>query len=354
MKLAVAAAGTGGHIFPALAVAEQLVAHGTAPEDIIFFGGDRLEASVVPEAGFDLVQVEIQGLRRRVSLDNIRLLRQVASAQQRFRSVIKEREIRAVLAMGGYVTGPAALAARRARIPLVLHEQNAVPGLANRLAARFATRILVGFPAAVSRLPGAKVVGNPIREAFGAHVPSAPTARTAYGLDPSRPVVGIMGGSQGADALNHAAAVLAGFPEFQLLHLAGPDQAGEWIEASEDREDWVVIAFESRMERFYAAADVVVARAGALTVSELAATGTPSVLVPLQGPGAHQGANAEFLVEAGAGELLDQHDLAMLPEVIMKILTPSELRRRAAAAAALGRPGAAAEVARQLIEVARG
>ena len=353
MKLAVAAAGTGGHIFPALAVAEQLVAHGTAPEDIIFFGGDRLEASVVPEAGFDLVQVEIQGLRRRVSLDNIRLLRQVASAQQRFRSVIKEREIRAVLTMGGYVTGPAALAARRARIPLVLHEQNAVPGLANRLAARFATRILVGFPAAVSRLPGAKVVGNPIREAFGAHLP-IPTARTAYGLDPSRPVVGIMGGSQGADALNHAAAVLAGFPEFQLLHLAGPDQAGEWIEASEHREDWVVIAFESRMERFYAAADVVVARAGALTVSELAATGTPSVLVPLQGPAAHQGANAKFLVEAGAGELLDQHDLAMLPELIMKILTPSELRRRAAAAAALGRPGAAAEVARQLIEVARG
>ena len=112
--------------------------------------------------------------------------------------------------------------------------------------------------------------------------------------------------------------------------------------------------FVSEIARFYAAADVVVARAGALTVSELAATGTPSVLVPLQGPGAHQRANAEFLVEAGAGELLDQHDLAMLPEVIMKILTPSELRRRAAAAAALGRPGAAAEVARQLIEVARG
>ena len=354
MKLAIAAAGTGGHVFPALAVAEQLVVQGTSPEDIVFFGGDRLEASVVPEAGFDLVQVEIQGLRRGVSMDNFRLFRQIASARQRFRRVIMDREIRAVLAMGGYVTGPAALAARKERIPLVLHEQNAVPGLANRLAARFATRILVGFPGAVSRLPGAKVVGNPIREAFSSHVPSTPAARTSYGLVPSRSVVGIMGGSQGADALNHAAAVLAGFPEFQLLHLAGADQADEWVEASKGRKDWIVVPFESRMERFYAAADVVVARAGALTVSELAATGTPSVLIPLQGLGGHQRANAAFLVAAGAADSLDQHDLAMLPEMIMKILTPSELRSRSAAAAALGRPEAAAEVARQLIEVAHG
>ncbi len=185
-------------------------------------------------------------------------------------------------------------------------------------------------------------------------MPSAPAARTSYGLDPSRPVVGIMGGSQGADALNHAAAALAGFPELQLLHLAGPDQAADWVKASGVREDWVVIPFESRMERFYAAADVVVARAGAITVSELAATGTPSVLVPLHGPGSHQRANAAFLVEAGAAELLDQSDLAMLPEIVMKMLTPSELRSRAAAAGALGRPGAAAEVARHVLEVASG
>ncbi len=354
MNIAIAAAGTGGHIFPALAVTEQLVALGLRADEIVFFGGDRLEAAVVPEAGFELVQVEIQGLRRRLSMDNLRLVRQVFLAQRRFRNVLKERDIRVVLAMGGYVTGPAALAARRAHVPLVLHEQNAVAGLANRLAARIATRILVGFPAAVAQLPGSRVVGNPIREAFTVHAPSGPAARTSYGLDPSRPVVGIMGGSQGADALNHAAATLAGSPELQLLQLAGPDQAPDWLKASQAREDWVVIPFENRMERFYAAVDVVVARAGAITVSELAATGTPSVLVPLRGPGSHQRANAAFLVEAGAGELLDQADLAMLPEMIMKMLMPSELRSRAAAAAALGRPGAASEIARQVIEVANG
>ncbi len=354
MNLAIAAAGTGGHVFPALAVAEQLISFGADPEEIIFFGGDRLEATIVPQAGFELIQVEIQGLRRSLSRENFRTLRQVLIARRELHGVITERDVRGVLAMGGYVTGPTALAARKARVPLIIHEQNAVPGLANRLAARYATKILVGFPAAADRLPGARVVGNPIRGTFAAYVPSAPAARTAYGLDPSRSVVGLMGGSQGARALNHAAATLAEAPDAQLLHLAGPDQAEEWQQASAELKDWVVVPFENRMERFYAACDLVVARAGALTISELAATGTPAILVPLDGPAGHQRANAAFLVEAGAAESLDQADLATLPQMVREMLLPAELRKRSAAAAALGRPAAAADVARELLEVAGG
>ena len=354
MTIGIAAAGTGGHVFPALAVAEALVGLGVPAGEVVFFGGDRLEASAVPAAGFELVTVRQRGFVRRMSLENVRVAGQVVAAARTVRKEIKDRRIRAMLAMGGYITGPAAVAARSAAIPLLLHEQNAEPGLANRWAARLARRVFVAFPAAAGRLAKAEVVGNPLRSTLVSDRPGRAEALVRYHLDPDRAVVGILGGSQGADALNRAAQRLAGgVPDYQLLHLAGPDQHAEWSGRSASVPGWRVVPFETEMQFFYSAADLVVARAGALTVSELAATATPSILVPYPGAAGHQAANAAYLTEGGGAVMLDQSEIDRLPDEIARALAPGEIARRGAAAAALGKPDAAGQVAAALLETAR-
>ena len=353
MTIGIAAAGTGGHVFPGLAVAEALVTLGSARSEIVFFGGDRIEAMVVPEAGYELIPIDLRGFVRSVSTRNLTVAAQVVSGARRIRSVISDRRITAMLGMGGYITGPAAVAARRARIPLFLHEQNALPGVANRLAARLARRVFVAFPGPAARLPRSEVVGNPLRAALSGEPPSRTEARARYGLDLGRPVLGVLGGSQGADALNQAVAELvAAEPGYQVLHLAGADQHERWTAASKDSKDWMVVPFEPAMEQFYAAVDGVVGRAGALTVSELAATGTPSILVPYPGAAGHQEANARFLADAGGATVIDQADLSLLGRAVNEMLAPLENSRRAAAAAAVGRPNAALRVAAAIREAA--
>jgi len=355
MTIAIAAAGTGGHVFPALAVAEALEKLGTARQDIVFFGGDRIEASAVPEAGYEFVQLDVRGLVRAASLENLRVMAGVVAAARRARREMVARGVTVMLAMGGYVTGPAALASFRARVPLFLHEQNAVPGRANRWAARLARRVFVAFPAAASALPRAEVVGNPLRSALLSDPPAPAIARSRYGLDPDRPVVGILGGSQGADVLNHAAQrLIETGPSYQVLHLAGSQQHERWSGLSAGVASWAVVPFESEMRFFYAAADLVVARAGALTVSELAATGTPSILVPYPGASSHQDVNASFLAERGASVVLPQPELARLKQEIDRAFQPGELARRGAFSAAAGRRDAAVRVAVQVREAAGG
>jgi UDP-N-acetylglucosamine--N-acetylmuramyl-(pentapeptide) pyrophosphoryl-undecaprenol N-acetylglucosamine transferase len=354
MTIGIAAAGTGGHVFPALAVADVLTDRGVDPADIVFFGGDRLEAVEIPAAGYTLVAVEQRGFVRRFSFENVRVAGLVLAAAKSVRREIKRRDIAAMLAMGGYITGPAALAARWTRIPLLLHEQNAEPGVANRWAGRLAERVFVAFPAAATRLAGAEVVGNPLRMTLVADPPPVAEARVRYGLDLNRPVVGVLGGSQGADALNRAAHRLAReLPAFQLLHLAGPTQHEAWTKLSAEVPDWHVVPFEADMSYFYAAVDLVIARAGALTVSELAATATPSILVPYPGATGHQEANARYLADNGGAVILPQSELNRLKNEIAVAMTPGELARRGAAAGVLGKPDAAEQVAKALQEAAR-
>lgn len=351
MTIGIAAAGTGGHVYPALAIAEAAVELGTPVSDIVFFGGHRHAAMAVPDAGFDLVTLEVRGLARRVTLDNVAVLAGAARAAGTVRGAIRARRIEVMLAMGGYITGPAALAARMARIPLFLHEQNAIPGLANRWAARLASRVFVAFPGA--GLAGGEVVGNPVRSSLLHDLPARSEARARYGLDLDLPVLGVLGGSLGADALNQATARLAASePPLQILHLAGADQHERWTAMAADHKHWVVIPFEHAMQFFYAAVDGVVSRAGGLAVSELAATGTPAILVPFEGAGGHQRANAAFLAEAGGAVVLEQARLTQLDGLVAELLEPAENQRRAAAAAAVGRPGAAFEIAKALREVA--
>ncbi len=350
--VAIAAAGTGGHVYPALAVAAALEESGIARADILFLGGSRIEATAVPDAGYRFAGFELTKLQRRITVANLRIpfvLHRTAAAMA---EELRRSETSVVLGMVGYVTVPAAMAARRAGIPFVVHEQNSDPTLAARFGARRARVTLLGLPGNAERLPRSEMVGNPLRAEFGSFDREAlrGPARRRYGLPPDGPVVGILGGSQGAMALNRVAAALVSAIGCPVLHLTGPEAHG--IESAPDPSlPWVRLPYESSMHDFYAAVDLVVCRAGAMTVSELAATSTPAVFVPLERVG--QSANARVLEAPGAAVIVPQRDLGHLSAVVSGLVRdPGARTAMAAIAAQFARPDAARVVARRIREVA--
>ena len=234
-------------------------------------------------------------------------------------ATLERRGTRVVLAMGGYVTVPAARAARRLGLPLFLQEQNAVPGLAVRLAARRARGVFLGLPGPAQRLPGAVLSGNPLRPALAGFDRAALVgeARRRYRLPAGATVLGVLGGSLGARVLNQAVPGIVGAwrgGPLAVVHLAGVEAEAMAPQAAAAPLPWRCLPFEEQMEFFYAAADLVLCRAGAMTISELAATGTPAVLVPLDRVG--QQHNAAALVAAGGARLVPQGEVSRLPEVV--------------------------------------
>ena len=348
MSYLIAAAGTGGHVFPGLAVGEALVELGVDQDQVLFVGGDRLEKNVYPAAGFPFLQTEIAGLKRELTLANLRLPRTVLRATAKIGAAMAERGVRVVLGMGGYVTVPVAIATRRRRVPLYVAEQNASAGLANRFASRWAGRVFGSFPH-TEGLPDAEWVGNPIRRSLRLfdRDQGRNEARAHYDLPQDGQVVGVIGGSLGADVLNQVASLLAASsPPYSILHLCGASQeADQHARAKASPATWVVRGFESRMELFYAAVDGVVARAGG-AVAELSATATPAVLIPGGfGSGGHQEANASYLVATGAALLLGETHLDRSPELVSEMLSPPTRARMAKATKTLARPSAALDVA---------
>jgi UDP-N-acetylglucosamine--N-acetylmuramyl-(pentapeptide) pyrophosphoryl-undecaprenol N-acetylglucosamine transferase len=294
-RVLIVAGGTGGHVFPALAVASALRERGV---EVTWLGTRRgMEAKRVPEAGFPLDWVEVRGLRGKGVvgwlLAPFRLLRALIQAL----AVMRRRAPDVVLGMGGFVSGPGGLAARLSGRPLVIHEQNAIPGLTNRLLSRLAGRVLVGFP---GTFPGReRHTGNPVRAAI-ARLPE-PAARLAGRSGPMRLLV--LGGSQGALGLNRvvpeALAELSPEARPEVWHQAGERHVAlaqeEYGQAGVEGR---VVAFIDDMSVAYAWADLVLCRAGALTIAELAAAGVGALLVPY--PHAvddHQSANAAFLAD---------------------------------------------------------
>lgn len=350
MSFAIAAAGTGGHVFPGLAVGEALVAQGVPREQILFVGGDRLESRVYPDAGFPFLSVELRGLQRRLTLANLGVPKVVIDARRRLVDEFRERQVRVVLGMGGYVTVPAVWAGRRIGARTAVAEQNAEAGLANRVADRWADRVFGAFPR-TRHLPRAEWVGNPVRIELAEFDRSTlrPRGLVYYGLDDEGPVVGVFGGSLGSGAINQAVCRLAGEwegPPFQLVHVTGNAHFERVLEVRGGREWWKVVAFEQHMEFFYAVSDVVVARAGG-AVAELLVTGTPALLVPGRfGSGRHQRANASFLEEAGAAVTVEEDRLDRLGGVLAELVFDEGRRTRMAAAARrLARPDAARSIA---------
>jgi UDP-N-acetylglucosamine--N-acetylmuramyl-(pentapeptide) pyrophosphoryl-undecaprenol N-acetylglucosamine transferase len=357
---AFAAAGTGGHVFPALAVADTLVASGVARDEIVFFGGDRMESSTIPAAGYSFVPVQLRGLKRSLDPKNLGIPKVVWDATRQMSAEMRSRGTRVCIVFGGYVSVPAALAARRVGATVFVQEQNARPGLANRFVARMAKRVFLGFPAAGRRLKRGEVTGNPLRPEFSDFDRGMLQweARQRYQLKKPLPVLGVLGGSLGARVLNEAVEALAmsvDADHLSIVHLTGREHFDEIVEIA-DRSDleWRPVAFEDRMDLFYAVSDLVLSRGGAMTINELAATGTPAVVVPL-GLGTNQAANTLELEAAGGLVQIPQTQIDQVSVVVDQLIV-DRVRREAmsAAMAAHGRPAAARLIADALREVADG
>ncbi len=359
MSFVIAAAGTGGHVFPALAVADALVARGVNRSEIVFFGGDRPAEQAAPAAGYGLVGFDLPRLRRSASPSNLAIPRRLWKTTAAMRAEMESRRAAVVLGTSGYATVPAALAAGRLGIPMFVQEQNAVPGLAARFAARRAAGTFLGLPGPAERLPRSRIVGNPLRPAFDRFDRDSlrEAARSRYGVSPGSVVIGVLGGSLGARVLNEAVGgIVAAWRTgpMEVLHLTGRSAFEDMSRAAGGSPlPWRCIAFEDAMEHFYAAADIVVCRAGAMTISELAATGSPAVLVPLEAVG--QQANAAALAGAGGAVVVPQGEIAGLPETVTGLaVDAARLEDMAAGSLAMARPGAAGDVADALLEAAGG
>ena len=358
MTYLIAAAGTGGHVFPGLSVAEALVDLGVSRSEVRFVGGGRLEAEVYPAEGFPFLQVELSGLRRSLTLANLRIPRIVARARDRIHEEIADAGVGVVLGLGGYVTIPAGWAAKRAGVTFFNAEQNAEAGLANKVATRWAQRTFVSFPD-TKGLPKGEWVGNPVRKQFWAFDRNdlAGEAKDHFGIPEDLPVLGVFGGSLGAGVLNAAAerlAVRGLSEEAAIIHLTGAAHIRDLeVKTPHGSVVWVRKSFEERMDLFYAAADLVLARAGG-AVAELTATATPSILVPGSfGSTGHQLENAAFISDHGAGVSIDEDEIDRLPELVESTLFDRErLDRMQENASAISRPGAAHSIANAMLEAA--
>lgn len=312
------AGGTGGHVYPALAVARALQANS---REVVWLGTHRgLESRVIPEAGIDMEWISVKGLRRKGVLALIIAPLQLGWALLQSLAVIIRRRPAAVLGMGGFASGPGGVAAWLTRRPLVIHEQNAAAGMTNRLLARLARVVLQAFPGSFNSNVIAETVGNPVREDIAAV--SRPADRYSDRQGPLRLLV--LGGSQGALALNKTVpAALALFDvevRPQVRHQCGERtlQIAKDVYA-EHGVDVELLPFIEDMAEAYAWADLVVCRAGALTVAELCAVGVPALFVPY--PAAvddHQTANARPMAEAGAAAIIQESDLT--PELLAELL----------------------------------
>ena len=355
VRVLIAGGGTGGHIIPALSIGEALRRRNPETE-VMFLGSDRgIEREMLAGAGYKLEEFSLQGLPSRPTLGSVRAALAMYRAYRRIRRIIDEFQPKVLVGTGGYVTVPAVIAAHRAGVPVVLQEQNSVPGRANRFLARYASEIHVHF--AESRRffkdrAKLRLSGNPVR----VRISEGRALRTLHNLRlyPDRKTVLVLGGSQGAHSLNLAFIDMLdqfrGDRTVQFVVQTGKEDLRAVLDAVRTTGAKAVVrAFFNDMEEIYGIAHLVVARAGAMTISEISACGIPSILVPY--PHAmddHQTMNANALSSKGAAVLLPDRGLTgeRLTEEIRKLLAdPKALRDMARNAFALSRPDAARRIA---------
>jgi UDP-N-acetylglucosamine--N-acetylmuramyl-(pentapeptide) pyrophosphoryl-undecaprenol N-acetylglucosamine transferase len=356
VRVLIAAGGTAGHIEPALAVADAL--RELRPDvQITVLGSERgLETSLVPARGYPLVTVPAVPLPRKPNLDLLRLPFRLRSAVRAARRVLRDQHADVVVGFGGYAALPAYLAARR-RVPIVVHEANARAGLANKVGARYAVAVAAAVPD--SGLAGATVTGNPVRRAIsGLDRPARRAeARAFFGLDRSAPTVLVTGGSQGAQRINESVrACAADFAAagIGVLHHHGRKNTVDPVQPTTGPA-YVLTPYIERMDLAYAAADLLVARAGAMTVAESTAVGLPAVYVPLPHGNGEQRLNASAQVAAGAAVVIDNADFTaerVRSDVIGLLTDPGRFEPMRAAAAGGAQDRADLAVARMVLAAA--
>jgi UDP-N-acetylglucosamine--N-acetylmuramyl-(pentapeptide) pyrophosphoryl-undecaprenol N-acetylglucosamine transferase len=357
LRVLIAGGGTGGHIIPALAVARELVArHGA---EVLFVGTERgLETRLVPQAGFPLELIRVGPLNQVSLATRLRTLFDIPASLFACRRIIRDYQPQAVLGIGGYASGPGVAAALLMRVPTMLFEPNAMPGLTNRWVGKRVQAAAVNFPAAVRWFRNAEVTGIPVRPGFFA-LTSPPSDAPPHLL--------VFGGSQGARLFNQTLprilpALLDAVPGLTVLHQCGAKHAettqAAFAASGADAKRWQVSAFLDDMPVAFAQAHLVMARSGASTVAELAAAGKPSLLVPFaRSADDHQKRNAEEMAKAGAAAMLTETDLAT-PETLLNALrellgSPQKLEAMAAAARTQAHPGAAERIADRLAGLAQ-
>ncbi|MGH1562685.1 undecaprenyldiphospho-muramoylpentapeptide beta-N-acetylglucosaminyltransferase [Mumia sp. DW29H23] len=358
-RVLLAGGGTAGHTSPLLATAAAV--RRIEPEaEITALGTPKgLEVTLVPQAGYPLELVPAVPLPRSLSTELLRVPGRLAGTVKATGEVFDRVRPDVVVGFGGYVSVPAYLVARKRKVPIVVHEQNALPGIANKLGARFTSHVFTSFPE--TPLPHARYIGLPMREQIARldRPAERAEARRTFGLDPDLPTLLVTGGSQGARRINQAVSGAAdelAAAGVQVLHAAGRVEEAQ-VERTPGQPPYVTLPFIDRIDLAYAAADAIVCRSGANTVAEVAAVGLPAVFVPLPIGNGEQALNAHPVVGAGGGILVD--DAALTPEwvatAVVSLLRDADRLAKMSAAASDLMPRDADEVlAKVVIDAAAG
>jgi len=354
-KFVLAGGGTGGHIYPAIAIASG-IKRDFPDAEIVFVGTDRgLEKDLVPKAGFNLKKIRVKGFNRKLSFDTLSSIKELFLGSLDSIKILRQIKPDLVIGTGGYVAGPVIFFAALLGIPAIIHEQNVRPGVTNRFLSKFADKVIISFRDSKKYFPPNKTLlaGNPVRAEIA--MGNKAEALKAYGLRSGIPVVLCFGGSQGAARLNDAMVYVieeaAHNKMFQVILVTGQKHYDKYTQLLENKGIDTGVSGNIKikpyiydMQNAYAASDLVIARAGAITVSEIILCGKPAILIPYpKAAGHHQDYNANFLEKNGAALVLADKDLTgerLLMTIKSVVLDKSKLSGMAEAGRKLSKPDA--------------
>lgn len=362
MKIIISGGGTGGHIYPAIAIADALKRREPLI-DILFVGAEgKMEMEKVPQAGYPIKGLWISGFQRRLTVSNLLFPLKVIHSLQKCKAIVKSFKPDIVVGVGGYASGPLVQAATGMQIPAVLQEQNSYPGFTNRILAKKAKKIFVAYPEMEKHFPADKIVftGNPMRGALVEEI-GREEAAVYFNLDPAKKTILVFGGSLGARTINEIIRqshdLIMDRHDIQVLWQIGKLYAEKYLDTPTAQLSQVKpTVFIDRMDFAYALADVVIARAGAITISELCLVGKPAILVPSPYVAEdHQTHNAKSLVKLNAAVLIPDGDAPSkaFPEALKLLDLPNELAKLEHNIRLLAKPNAADEIADVIIQIAK-
>ena len=358
MKIIISGGGTGGHTYPAISIAEAIKSINSEAE-ILFVGAKgKMEMERVPQAGYNIVGLPVAGFQRRLTFKNFTFFFKLAASMLKAQKIIRQFKPDVVVGVGGYASGPVLRVAAAKKIPIIIQEQNSFAGLTNRLLANKASKICVAYPNMESFFPKEKIIltGNPVRQALANNI-NQDEAYREFGLEPNKKTILAVGGSLGAGSINkgiQAKIDLLKESDFQMIWQTGKnyfDEINKLVDL-QNLPNLKIMPFVQRMDLAYSIADVVVSRAGAGTISELALLGKASVLVPSPNVSEdHQTKNAMALVSQNAAILINDKETCekLLPEAIELMKNENKIKELQKNILEFAKPNAAIEIAKHVL-----